>query len=138
MRDSLIVDTSFFVALFNRTDQNYSQTKRCLEGLSKPLVTTVPILTETCHLLLKRANFDLQMRFLRTYKQGAFKVYELIPNDFLRIIDLMEAYSDVSMDFADASLIVLAERLQHGRILTFDNDFRFYKWGKNWIFTPVV
>jgi len=33
------------------------------------------------------------------------------------------------MDFAEASLVVLAEELEHGRILTVDQrDFSIYRW----------
>ena len=33
------------------------------------------------------------------------------------------------MDLADASLVILAEHLGHGRILTTDNrDFKAYRW----------
>ncbi len=38
---------------------------------------------------------------------------------------------DRPMDFADASLVVLAEDLDHGRILTVDkNDFQTYRWNQ--------
>ena len=38
---------------------------------------------------------------------------------------LMSQYSDLPMDLADASLVVLAEYLGHGRILSVDQrDFR--------------
>jgi predicted nucleic acid-binding protein len=38
-------------------------------------------------------------------------------------------YSDLPMDLADASLVLLAEKLGHGRILSTDRrDFRTYRW----------
>jgi predicted nucleic acid-binding protein len=39
----------------------------------------------------------------------------------------METYAEVPMDFADASLVALAEALHDFRIVTFDNDFRVYR-----------
>lgn len=131
MKNTIIIDTSFFISIFNRSDSNHQKAKSELANLNQSLITTTPVITETCHLLLKQTNFDFQMKFLRSHKAGAFKIYELIPDDLLRMIELMEKYSDVSMDFADASLIILAERLNHGEILTFDSDFEFYKWGKS-------
>jgi uncharacterized protein len=42
---------------------------------------------------------------------------------------LMKKYSDLPMDLADASLVILAEQLGHGRILSTDQrDFRSYRW----------
>jgi predicted nucleic acid-binding protein len=41
----------------------------------------------------------------------------------------MRRYANLPMDFADASLVVLAENLGHGRILTSDRrDFSIYRW----------
>ena len=38
-------------------------------------------------------------------------------------------YVNLPMDFADASLVILAEHLGHGRILSTDQrDFHAYKW----------
>jgi predicted nucleic acid-binding protein len=45
-----------------------------------------------------------------------------------RIAELMAKYADLPMDFADASLVLLAEHLGHGRILSTDvRDFRTYR-----------
>jgi len=43
--------------------------------------------------------------------------------------ELMEKYADLPMDLADASLVVLAEALGSGRILSTDTrDCRSYRW----------
>lgn len=42
---------------------------------------------------------------------------------------LIIKYADLPMDLADASLIILADELGHGRILSTDlRDFRTYRW----------
>ena len=40
---------------------------------------------------------------------------------------LMEKYSDLPMDFADATLLVLAEELNTDNVFTVDCDFRIYR-----------
>ncbi|MEE9355454.1 MAG: hypothetical protein V3U75_07670 [Methylococcaceae bacterium] len=41
----------------------------------------------------------------------------------------MNKYTNLPMDLADASLVILAEELGHGRILSTDlRDFRTYRW----------
>jgi predicted nucleic acid-binding protein len=41
----------------------------------------------------------------------------------------MKKYADLPMDLADASLVILAEELGHGRILSTDRrDFNAYRW----------
>ena len=41
----------------------------------------------------------------------------------------MKQYADLPMDLADASLVILAEHLDDGRILSADQrDFNTYRW----------
>jgi predicted nucleic acid-binding protein len=43
---------------------------------------------------------------------------------------LVRQYSDLPMDYADASLVALAEELQTDLVLTTDRrDFEVYRWG---------
>ena len=43
--------------------------------------------------------------------------------------ELMEKYRQLPMDLADASLVVLAEEIGSGRILSIDQrDFGAYRW----------
>jgi len=45
------------------------------------------------------------------------------------MVTLMEKYADLPMDMADASLVILAEHLNSGRILSIDRrDFSVYRW----------
>lgn len=46
-----------------------------------------------------------------------------------KMAQLMEKYADLPMDLADASLVILAEHLGHGRIFSVDQrDFNTYRW----------
>jgi uncharacterized protein len=60
---------------------------------------------------------------------GAFDIFDLDRYHYRRIEELMQKYCDLPMDLADASLIVLAEHLGHGRIFSSDlRDFNIYRW----------
>jgi predicted nucleic acid-binding protein len=52
-------------------------TLRELDNLTEPLITTWPVLTEVCHLLLKRRGINAELGFIRSYHQGAFLVFDL-------------------------------------------------------------
>ena len=102
---------------------------RALEGSHEGLVTTWPVLTETCHLLLGRLGVQAELTFLRGLRNGSCTIFALGETHLPRIEDLMEQYADLPMDLADASLVVLAEELGDGRILsTEQRDFRAYRW----------
>jgi len=51
---------------------------------------------------------------------------------FPRLIELMKKYKELPMDLADGSLVILAEHLGHGQILSTDQrDFNAYRWKQN-------
>jgi predicted nucleic acid-binding protein len=97
--------------------------------LREPLITTWPVLTETCHLLLSRLGSEAVDRFIESGVKGAFDIFTLEGAHLPRIGELMRKYRDLPMDLADASLVILAEELDDGRILSTDTrDFRSYRW----------
>ena len=86
-------------------------------------------MTETCHLLASRLSVEAELAFVRSASAGAFQVFDLELCHLERIQALMEKYRDLPMDLADASLVILAEELGTGRILSTDRRaFRTYRW----------
>ncbi len=89
------------------------------------LITTWPILTETSHLLSRRVGAEAAPALLERAER-AFKVWEMPPEAGARAAELMRAA--LPMDLADASAVLLAEHLGHGRILSTDRrDFASYR-----------
>lgn len=124
----LIADAGFWLALAARRDRYHSQARDRLERLSEPLVTTWPVVTEACYLILRELGPAAASAFARALP-GASELHDLGARDTTRLAVLMERYADLPMDLADASLVVLAERLGHGRILTTDRrGFGAYRW----------
>jgi len=125
----LIADTGFWVALANRKDRHHHRAVERLRELAEPLVTTWPVVTETCYLLLGRLGNASQAAFVRSLSAGDFELFDLRREHGARLEALMAKYADLPMDLADASLVVLAEELGHGRILSTDRrDFGAYRW----------
>ncbi|MGD0959631.1 MAG: PIN domain-containing protein [Methylomonas sp.] len=129
----IIADTGFWVGLFDKSDSNHTVCKQFLSQCKEPLVTTAPVLTETVHLLNQRHYQKIALNFLalliQLQNKQLFTIFEagntLLPRQF----ELMRQYEDLPMDFADASLVVLAEHLGHGRIVSTDKrDFGAYRW----------
>jgi uncharacterized protein len=100
-----------------------------LQQFNEPLITTWCVITETCYLLLTRKGVAAQIAFINSLNNGAFQVFNLEPYHSVRIAKLMAKYQDLPMDLADASLVILAEHLGHGRIFSVDRrDFNTYRW----------
>jgi uncharacterized protein len=125
----IIADTGFFLALANSRDQHHAVAKRALDQLIEPLVTTWPVMTETCHLVAHRLNAQAAETFVASAARGAFDVFDLGAAHLPRIVELMRKYRQLPMDLADASLVILAEHLGSGKILSTDRrDFAAYRW----------
>jgi uncharacterized protein len=128
----VIADTGFFVAIGNRKDDYHELALRRLRELSKQaerLVTTCAVFTEASYLIFQRGGREARRKFLGQYQDGLFEIFELNVLHAPRIGELMEKYADLPMDLADASLVILAEHVGHGRILSTDQrDFRTYRW----------
>ena len=127
----IIADTGFWLALANSKDRFHRAAVHALDRAREPLVCTWPVMTETCHLLAARLSVEAELAFVRSARAGAFKIFELELAHLDRIQLLMAKYRDLPMDLADASLVILAEELGSGRILSTDQrDFRAYRWKK--------
>ena len=124
----IIADTGFWLALANARDRHHSAAARAFANVREPLVTTWPVLTETCHLLATRLGHVALERFVTAGGGGAFELFQLERAHLSRAATLMKKYRDLPMDLADASLVILAEELGSGRILSTDvRDFRTYR-----------
>jgi len=125
----ILADTGFWVALAARRDRNHAACKRAITTIREPLVTTWPVMTETCHLLLARVGIEAELKFLASARDGAFSLFSLMDRHLPQVHDLMDRYRDLPMDLADASLVIAAEELGDGRILSTDvRDFHTYRW----------
>jgi uncharacterized protein len=125
----IIADTGFWVALLDKRDKYHVAAKTLALKLSEPLITTLPVTTEVCYLLQNRCNAKLASEFLLAQQDGLYSLFAIDEQHLSRCATLMMQYSNLPMDFADASLVVLAENLGHGRIVSTDKrDFGAYRW----------
>lgn len=125
----IIADSGFWVAFFNRRDTHHLRARECVRNLREPLITTLPVVTETCYLLQQRAGIAYALTFVGCLRQGGCSLFQIEGTMLARAEELMRQYSSLPMDFADASLVILAENLGHGRILSTDvRDFQTYRW----------
>lgn len=60
----IIADSGFWLALANQKDEYNGLAQKKLEEISESLITTVPVITETCHLLLTHLGSQAQSKFI--------------------------------------------------------------------------
>jgi hypothetical protein len=89
------------------------------------LVTNLAVMAEAMHLL----DFDLtgQLSLLTLITSGALTLIDPSPNEIQRAGQLMRRYADRPMDFADALLVAMCERLGITEVASIDRDFDIYR-----------
>jgi hypothetical protein len=123
-----LIDTGAIVAILDRDDSWHSLCNATLRQLRFPLLTSEAVLTETFHLIRRsRLEVETAWGFIRS---GAVSVATIEDAELSEIRGLMSRYSDRPMDFADATLVYLANRERLSTVFTIDHaDFHTYRIG---------
>jgi len=123
---NMLLDTGPLVAILDRSEHNHIRCVEFLKSYHGRLITTESVLTESMYLLnhsiyAQRACIDFILK-------GGATLFPFSPKTLARCIELMERYSDTPMDFADATLVALAEEINTNSIFTLDRrDFSIYR-----------
>ena len=114
-----LLDTGPLVAYLDASDSQHDAIATVLGQFAGTLCTTSAVITEAMHLLKSDTNGP---RSLAEFVQAAaVQVFESTqPQQLFAAANLMERYSDSPMDFADATLVLLASEIDVPRIFTLD------------------
>ena len=121
---SIVVDAGPLIALFDRDDRHHRRAVAFVAACRSRLVTNLPVLTEVTFLL--RFSVAAQ-RDLLLWAHQALDIDQATAGDIPRIVALLDKYRDMPADFADASLVALAERMNLTRVASIDHDFAVYR-----------
>lgn len=121
----ILIDSGPLIALFDRNDKYHLASVEFIKNNKSELITTIASITETLHLLDFSRN--AQIDFLGWVNAGALNIEQITSSDIARIKELTIKYSDLPMDFADACLVLLGEKLNISSIATIDRDFDVYR-----------
>ncbi len=133
-----LLDTGPLVAYLDATDPEHRRTADALDAFTGQLVTTSAVVTEAMH-------------FLAPHPRGPETLAEFAAESGLTIADLsdaealrdaarrMQKYGDLPMDFADATLVILGERLGLFDVATLDRrGFTVYRTSRGRRFNLVL
>ena len=119
-----ILDTSFLFALTDLGDRNHNRVLAVAQRSNETLVLPVAVLPEICYLITSRLGHKAMRRFMSTLTNQAVRVESVTAEDLLRVNEVLEQYADSQLDFTDAAIVAIAERLTINRIYTLDRrDF---------------
>lgn len=115
---SILLDTGALVALLDKSEKNHQRCLSFLKDFRGRLLTTEPVLTEALYLL--GPSVQNQKTCIDFILKGGAILISQSSESLSRCLALMEKYSDVPMDFADATLVALAEEIGTDEIFTLD------------------
>ncbi|MBV8202121.1 MAG: PIN domain-containing protein, partial [Acidobacteria bacterium] len=113
-------DTGILYAYYDRRDLWHLAARRLIESEAGGLIVPAPVIPEADYLLGKRLGGEAQAVFYQGLVNGSFFVTDLQPEQYGRILELHQTYSDLQLGFVDAAVLAMAEHLQLGRIATTD------------------
>jgi uncharacterized protein len=124
-----ILDTGPWVALIDKSESKHDICVRWLKNFSGKLYSTESVLTEVLYLL----NFSVKAQ-TAAIDFVLKSVVEIIPSSvesMKKVKILIKKYSDLPMDYADATIVCLAMDTGIYNIITLDQkDFNIYRFKK--------
>jgi predicted nucleic acid-binding protein len=117
---TLIVDAAPIVAMSDPDEPSRSAILDALRGESGTLAMPAPVTAEIDYLLGRRFGCPARSAFLRDLTMSRFAVACLEHEDYKTVEALDRQYADLDLGLADCAIVVLAERFQTNRIVSFD------------------
>ena len=119
-----ILDTSFLFALTDQSDRNHKRVLTVAQSANEVLVLPVSVLPEICYLIASRLGHQAMRHFVSSLTTKAVQIESVTSEDLIRVNKILEQYADSQLDFTDATIVAIAERLMISRIYTLDRrDF---------------
>jgi predicted nucleic acid-binding protein len=125
----VLLDTGPLVALLSENDANHARARRLFAECAPPLRCCEAVVAEACF-LMRKVHAAGPAEIVALGRRGVYTIAVSAEEHWVNIEALLRKYADRPISFADACLIRCAEIHQEARILTFDSDFRVYKWAR--------
>jgi predicted nucleic acid-binding protein len=119
-----LLDTSFLLAMTNSKDNNHARVLDVAAKINDNLIVPVTVLPEVSYLIGSRLGHKAMRQFLGNLAASDVTIEMVTKDDLKRVTAILTEYADSRLDFVDATIVALAERLNITRILTLDRrDF---------------
>jgi hypothetical protein len=113
-----VVDAGPLYAAVDVSDDDHARALAVLERLDLRLVIPALVVAEVTYVVGKRLGPRVEAGFLRGL--GELDIEQPTPEDWTRIAELVERYSEFPLGGTDASVVTVAERLETDVVVTLD------------------
>ena len=114
----ILADTSGLLSLYNRREPTHESVAEAVAQEPGPFVVSPYVVAELDYLVATRLGTDAEQRVLAELASPAYVLATVDRDDLRACTALISRY--VGIGVADASMLVLADRLGIDRVLTLD------------------
>jgi uncharacterized protein len=132
----ILIDTGPLVAMLNRRDRYFSWVREQLTFLSPPFHTCESVISESCF-LLQQGKIDPAPLFSLLSRKLMLISFDL-QRELDSVSSLIDKYSNLPMDLADACLVRMAEKEPDANLMTLDSDFLIYRKSNRQIIPIII
>lgn len=116
-----LLDSGFVYAQLNGKDNWHTEvTKATLIAEAESLILPGPAVTEIAYLLQRKIGLKAAIDFIESLPDSNVAIEHPVNQDYVRTGEILRKYNDVNIDFVDACIVAMAERLNITKILTVD------------------
>ena len=126
---SIFVDSSVWYAAANRRDRQNGRAKRLL-ATDESLVTSDHVLVETWRLLHHFLSAHAAETFWDGLRNGVATIEQTTSADLEAAWAIGERFPDQDFSLVDRTSFAVMQRLGISRVLSFDQDFAVYRYGR--------
>lgn len=116
---TLVCDSSVLVAALSPRDRAHDACTKLLEHAAATAIPA-PVLVEVDWVSRSRGIDDAMDRLLGSVVNRSVILVDLDGEDYRRVRSLQRQYADLRLEFVDAAVVAVAERLEEERIATLD------------------
>jgi uncharacterized protein len=117
---AVLLDSGFLFASLNASESEHQATIRVLENIREPIILPIPAITEVAYLLARDISNEAAADFVASLVATELTLETPVREDYFRSAEILRQYADASLDFVDALIVAIAERLNIKLLLTLD------------------
>jgi predicted nucleic acid-binding protein len=126
-RAGILLDTGPIVALLSKNDVQHQRARQIFAECEPPFRCCEAVVAEACF-LMRKIHAGGPAEVIALGRKGIYEIAIKIEENWENLEALLQKYRNRPTSLADVCLIRCAEVFAEPRILTFDSDFRIYRW----------
>lgn len=115
-----LLDAGFLYGFIDKADEYHESVSKILAKIREPIILPIPAITEVTYFISKNLGVKALANFLDELSETDFILETLTAEDYKRAAEIIRKYDDANIDFVDAIIVTIAERLDITKILTVD------------------